>query len=138
MSDDMSDFFRNSPGLQNILRQQGQFAQQEQQMEQIRQNAVEAGEEIARQRDEERRRNQEHLEASQATAARLEDVNQGLIYVTDALREVNRRLDQQGIDSAIENKKSRRVNWLSVGVGAVAAAAAIGVPFIVLWIQSGG
>lgn len=138
MSDEFRNHIVNSPGLRQAIQRQGYLGEQQKQWEENMRAIEESSQEIEARRETEDFRNQEHLEASQITASRLHDVTKALRDVTDALEDVHSRMDNQAAESKVESEKNRRATWWSFGAGALAAVAAIGVPFIVLWIQSGG
>lgn len=138
MTDDFKRSLFNSQGMQRALQHQLNIDRQREQFEEISRSMEESSQEIAREKEEEKWLREEHLEASQITASRLDDVTRGLRDVAGALQGVHDRLDQQNTDSKDEGRKNRKVSWLSFSVGALAAVAAIGVPFIVQWMQSGG
>lgn len=138
MSDEFRESIINSPAIRDMLGRQSHMQKQREQYEEISRSIEESSQELHRQNEEDRWRSQEHLEASQITASRLDDVTRGLRDVSDALQGVHERLDRQGRESKEESRKNRVATWWSFSAGALAAAAAIGMPFILLWVQSGG
>lgn len=122
------------PGLENILRTQAQITRQQAQSEAMFQSLEDSYPEI----EEKDHQRLEHLEAAKTSAKLLDNTAKTLQDVSVALQGVHERLDTQSEDSKNDNKKNRKVAWLSFGAGALAALAAIGVPFLVPWMQNGG